>query len=424
LIPEPGERITTVALGDRVDSANAPHPSNDSERLLFRHLYETLIRIDCTGRVLPALAHSWRLEADERTWIVTLRENASFSDGTPVTAADVRAGWARDGLGSELRPQVSRLVQSVVPVDDRTLAITLRSTGQGAPLVLAHTDLAIARHATGSSWPLGTRSTQAASERDAVVVTTTTETLASIRFFEAAGDPRDLLDTGIDLLVTRDPAVLQYAATLPQFQSVPLAWQRTYVLVTPGRTRASPPLSAGARQTLADDAMRGEARGAVGPFWWQMLPGCDAAGDRREDPPSSSTGRIVYDASDGAARDLAERFVGLVAGAGSDVSLDALLPDRPPRTFRRATGLTGDALILARRRGADAGYIMPIDRRPLDPCLELQGLVDGAPWLDPETVVPLVDTRLRAIVRRGRAGIEEEWDGGLLVAGVNGPAAQ
>ncbi len=104
LIAEPGEPIATVALVDRIDPSNAPRPSNESEHLLFRQLYETLIRVDCKGRVRPGLAESWRLDADGRTWIVTLRENARFSDGTPVTSTDVRAGWMRDGAGDELLP--------------------------------------------------------------------------------------------------------------------------------------------------------------------------------------------------------------------------------------------------------------------------------------------------------------------------------
>jgi hypothetical protein len=97
--------------------------------------------------------------------------------------------------------------------------------------------------------------------------------------------------------------------------------------------------------------------------------------------------------------------------------LDALFPDRPRRMYERATGLTGEALAAARRRGTDAGYIMSLDNRPVDACRDLQMLVDGARWLDPETIVPLVETRLRAIVRRGRSGVTAEWDGGLLIAG-------
>jgi hypothetical protein len=246
------------------------------------------------------------------------------------------------------------------------------------------------------------------------------DNLSPLRFLVAPGDPRDLLDDGVDLLLTRDPTTLDYASTLPQFRSVPLAWHRIHVLLTPGRSRSSPLLSEEARQMLADDAVRGEARAARGPFWWQMLPDCEVALSQARDP-STPTPRIVYDASDAAARDLAERLVSLARASdpAATTSLDALLPDRPRRTYQRATGLTGEALALARRLGTDAGYVLSLDSRSMDPCRDLQALADGARWLDPETIVPLVETRLHAIVRRGRSGVTAEWDGGLLIAGVN-----
>ena len=145
LTAEPGEPITTVALGEPVDPAHAPHPTNDSERLLFRQLYETLLRADCHGHAVPGLASEWRLDADGRTWIVVLREHARFSDGTPLTAAAIRASWVEPGDEEALRPRVRRLVESVAAVDDTTLAVTLRTRRGEAPLALAHTDLAIAR---------------------------------------------------------------------------------------------------------------------------------------------------------------------------------------------------------------------------------------------------------------------------------------
>ena len=421
LASEPGTPIATVALSERVNSANAPRPSNDSEWLLFRQLYETLVRVDCEGRVMPALASSWRLSIDGRTWIVTLRAGAHFSDGTPVTASDVMAGWSRDGTGGELRPHVNRLVQSLISIDAQTIAITLRSARVDVPMALAHTDLAIARPLPESPWPIGTRDARITSDREALIVTTTADN-ASVRFLVAPGDPRDLLDKGVDLLLTRDPAVLDYAATLGQFQSVPLAWQRTHVLLSPGRTRTSPSLSEEARQALADDAVRGEARGAMGPFWWQVLSDCELATPQPRDRSAPASGRFVYDAGDRVARDLAERLVGLANAPGSapGAVLDGLVPDRSRRTNLRAAGVTGEALAVARQGGTDAGYIVSVDRRPLEPCRELQMMVEGARWLDPETIVPLVDTRLRAIVRRERSGAEVEWDGGLLIAGVYG----
>jgi extracellular solute-binding protein (family 5) len=428
LIAESSDPVATVALNNPIDPSNAPHPSNESERLVFRQLYETLVRADCHGRVRPGLAAAWQLDANGRTWIVTLRENARFSDGTPVTAADVQASWTRGDTGDELRPHVSRLVQSIAPVGDRALAITLRSHRVDVPLALAHPDLAIAKSVADSPWPLGTRPGRIATEghtpvaRAATVITVARDDQPAIRFLVAAGDTRDLLDDGVDLLLTRDPATLDYAATLPQFQSVPLAWQRTHILLTPGRSRSAASLSEDARQVLADDAVRGEARGARGAFWWQMMTGCEVTLSPLRDH-SSPTPRIVYDASDGAARDLAERLVGLVRASGPAATafLDALLPDRPSRTYQRAAGLTGEALARAQRRGTDAGYVISVDSRPVDPCRDLQALMDGAPWLDPETLVPLVETRLQAIVRRGRSGVTAEWDGGLVIAGVNGP---
>jgi hypothetical protein len=423
LIAAPGEPVATVALTERVDSSNAPHPTNASERLLFRQLYETLLRADCTGRLVPGLAESWRLEGDGHTWTVRLRDGARFSDGTPVTAADVRASWARDSIGDELQSHVSRLVQSIVVVDDQTLAIRLRTQRVDMPLALAHSDLAVAKYVADSEWPIGTRSARIGPAGDVVppnstsAITLARDNLPPIRFLVARGDPRDLLDNPVDLLLTQDPAALDYARTLPQFQSVPLAWQRTHVLLAPGRSRSSPSLSEQARQVLADDAVRGEARGAQGPFWWTTLTDCEVA----LAPPrnqSALTPRIVYDASDTASRDLAERFVGLARASGPTPAafLDALLPDRPRRTYERATGLNGEPLALARRLGRDAGYIMSIDNRPLDACRELQVLMEATRWLDPDTIVPLVDTRLHAVVRRGRSGITTEWDGGLSIA--------
>jgi hypothetical protein len=424
LISEPGEPVRTVALREPVDPANAPRPSNESERLLFRQLYETLVRVDCDGHVRPGLANSWRLDAGRRAWIVTLRGNAQFSDGTPVTAAVVLSDWII-GNGPELRREVSRLIRSIVAIDDRTLEITLRNPREDAPLALAHTDLAIGRRVPGSLWPLGTRAATVALEGDThggpsifTLTRVSADSATSVRFLVAPGrDTRDLLDETVDLLLTRDSMALDYAATLPQFASVPLPWQRTHVLLTPGRARTSRSLSTEEREALAHDAVRGEARGAAGPFWWQSVSNCEFAHSQPQASSPSTAGRIVYDENDGTARDLAERLVGLVraSGPGAAAILDALIPDRPSRTYQRATGLSGEALAMARRRGNDAGYIVALESHPLDACREMQVLADNVGWVDPETIVPLVDTRLKAIVRRGRSGVTTEWDGGLLI---------
>src|SRR2546426_2341990 len=107
------ERDTvTVALTEPVDPAHAPVPRNDAERLVFAQLYETLIRLDCAGRVLPGLAKAW--EGREDRWVLTLRDDARFWDGAPVTARDVVASW---------RAADPALAQTVAIEGDRLLSV-------------------------------------------------------------------------------------------------------------------------------------------------------------------------------------------------------------------------------------------------------------------------------------------------------------
>ena len=420
-----GSPVETVGLTERIDPSNAPYPTNEGERLVFRQVYETLVRVDCAGRVRPALAATWRLDADGRTWILTLREGVVFSDGTPLTSFDVRALWSVDG-GDSLRPRIGRLISSVVPLDDRTLAIVLRHPSENAPAALAHTDLAVAKHAESSSWPLGTRAALSAlnpgKPTEGVSVTPLAPGWSEpVRFLVAEADPRDVLDRQVDLLLTRDPAAVEYAATLPHYQVVPLTWNRIQVLLLPDLEGSPARVPDAARDRLAADAVRGDARGAVAPFWWERLASC------RLPPPETRasrplTPRIVYDADDPAARDLAERLVALARGseAADATILDALVPNRPRRNYQRAGALTGEPLNRARRVGRDAGYLLSVERRPLDACREAQVLTESVRWLRPETIVPLVETRLHAIVRNGRSGITADWDGGLHLAEASG----
>ncbi len=50
-------------------------------------LFEGLTTLDNHARVVPGVAHSWR-QTDATTWIFSLRRNATWSDGEPLTAQD------------------------------------------------------------------------------------------------------------------------------------------------------------------------------------------------------------------------------------------------------------------------------------------------------------------------------------------------
>jgi ABC-type transport system substrate-binding protein len=56
---------------------------------LVHQLYEGLVRFDPYLAVTPALAETWKVEDNGKTYRFIIRENARFHDGQPVTAEDV-----------------------------------------------------------------------------------------------------------------------------------------------------------------------------------------------------------------------------------------------------------------------------------------------------------------------------------------------
>ena len=95
-----------------------------------------------------------------------------------------------------------------------------------------------------------------------------------IRFVETSEfDSRDMLESGIDVMVTADRAVIDYAAGRPQLATIALPWDRTYVLLSTSRVKELrwggelPAVSPDLAERLAQDAVRGDARGHQSPSW-------------------------------------------------------------------------------------------------------------------------------------------------------------
>jgi hypothetical protein len=366
----------TIGLSEAVDPRHAPFARNDAERIVFRHLYERPVRIDCEGHALAELAEQWTKGDDGRRWTFRLREDAKFWDGAPVTAQDVVFG--RGGLGYTLGV-----------VEPRVVGVTLARASDDVPPVLGDPGLAVSKAAPDTSWPIGTGAYWATS------VTTTTQEIRAhspqgdtiVFRFAPSGDPRDLLDAGVDLLVTRDRALRDYAGTLPNHAVVPLPWDRTYVYVS---AAASDTRFDGLEQAVRSDARRAEAGGG-GASWWRDLKGC---GLGQDSVPAAASGqhRILYIRSDPTARELAGRLAAL--------------------THAVATSRAADDFRGALAAGKDWGYVVALPRVTADVCRSARGLLPA--W--PAIVTPLVDTRPTAIVRRGVARWTVDQDGTVHLA--------
>jgi peptide/nickel transport system substrate-binding protein len=61
----------------------------------FANLYDTLTRWDTSLKLQAGLATAWK-SVNDTTWEITLREGVKFHDGTPLTAADVKAVYERN----------------------------------------------------------------------------------------------------------------------------------------------------------------------------------------------------------------------------------------------------------------------------------------------------------------------------------------
>ena len=63
--------------------------NNPADRDVDRLLFSSLLKFDSQGIPQPDLAESWGVSADGKIYNITLRANANWDDGTPVTSDDV-----------------------------------------------------------------------------------------------------------------------------------------------------------------------------------------------------------------------------------------------------------------------------------------------------------------------------------------------
>ena len=438
----------TVGLTRPVDPRRAPVATNPDEAFLFALLYEPLVRLDCTGRVLPGLASSWEADDGGRRWTFTLRKDAAFQDGHPVTAQDVADSWRRVEESGR-SPWATLRPLSVEVLDPRRLRVTFAESRAEPPAVLAGHALAVAGPGKGGDWPfqgtgpyrvdtgsadfrarLSDRPSAPSSTDPAPGVVREIHLrptvpghrlrLPYLRIrIEPGADPRDLLGAGADLVVTSDPATREYADLRPELVHRPLPWSRRYRLAVPEPGIGAPTFLLG---ELARDAVREEARPARatpddGCGWADSLdPGPRTVADPRPGAPSSPRGGrpppdaaprgnddprlgIGFQPGDPTARALAERLVALAVAAGPDAPGEA-------RIVRGMLGLTEPAGRLVafpvQEEEAGSGEIGRVISLPLrrdGACRTVESAPGPGHFLHR---IPLVETRERVFVRAGR----------------------
>ena len=453
----PGSRTpaesATVVLTWSLDPANRGRPTNPGERFIVAQAYEPLVGTDCLGRLTPRLAKSWTMADGGHRVRLVLRDSARFWNGDLVTARDVIAGWSTTGQ-APWAVLTRRVMRSVTVIGERTLEMDCdpvrgqiigARVGTASPercaslIALGDPELVVTRNGGGSGWPEGAGRyrirhagvSPSATPRALVLDPADSAPGTRLLIHSVGGaDARDLVDAGVDLLLTDDPALASYAAARAGVASLPLGWDRTWVLMTPSPPSMHPESvatrTAALREALARNAVRAEARGAEWPDWFRDLPACAPTIARR--PPARTSSRVTVSSGEPIARGLAERLVALAAGgsaAGQDSSLALLAPQLHALGGRlTAAAVEPNDFASMLRDGGDVGYVMPVPRLSLAPCVAAEQLGTMVPWLVADTaslglaahVAPLIDTRLRAVVRRDWLALTMTWDSTVVVS--------
>lgn len=123
-----GEAGRTLVVGYRstITSLDPIRENTVISNSIFCNIYEPLVTRDVDMKIRPLLAADW-VNPDERTWMLKLRPDVRFHDGSPLRAADVQFSLqrARDSQSSRLAGSLTML-ERVDIVNDQTVRIVTK----------------------------------------------------------------------------------------------------------------------------------------------------------------------------------------------------------------------------------------------------------------------------------------------------------
>jgi peptide/nickel transport system substrate-binding protein len=121
--------------GEDSDTLDPVLTSLNTSIWYFMSIYEQLVRVAPDGISLePSLAESWDISEDGLTYTFHLRPNVLFSDGTPMTSADVLYSWVRAANDPEqhwtftltaMQRDAEGQVEGISAPDDATVVVEL-----------------------------------------------------------------------------------------------------------------------------------------------------------------------------------------------------------------------------------------------------------------------------------------------------------
>ena len=113
--------------------------------VLMKHVYSTLMDVDDDGNLVPDLAESYEMKSDTE-YTFTLRQDACFSDGTPVTAKDVKFTFDRAKDMPKTKSNTSK-IEEVIADDDHHVTFKLTQPYAAFKTIVTSSNLSIVSEA-------------------------------------------------------------------------------------------------------------------------------------------------------------------------------------------------------------------------------------------------------------------------------------
>lgn len=122
---------SSLVIGQVAEPEKSPDPILDGSLAGYNYYYnifDQLTALNAKGKIIPRLATKWTPSDDYKTWTYSLRTDAKFTDGEPVTAQDVAFTYDKI-LASKDSDNLFYMEQlkSVKATDDHTVVFTLNS---------------------------------------------------------------------------------------------------------------------------------------------------------------------------------------------------------------------------------------------------------------------------------------------------------
>ena len=119
----------TVAIAQDLDDSLDPHKTvKAGTREVMFNVFEGLMKPAPNGDLLPAIAETYTVSEDRKTYTFTLREGVKFHNGDAVTAEDVVYSIQRCAAATEtgiVPVEAFSVIQTVEAADEKTVRITI-----------------------------------------------------------------------------------------------------------------------------------------------------------------------------------------------------------------------------------------------------------------------------------------------------------